>query len=152
MNLADDLNLEAADIERCNIQLGLYAVHLATGHSVACVCIKAATIEKYLLSVAKFCARSNPRDPRKSVQLGKPLADPIASVLKEMRRWEDIPDKREPFTIEMWQYLYQLLASRPHIYGPDSDLAALVDFAGAGLYNGYRLSEWAQPNGSILNI
>jgi hypothetical protein len=41
----------------------------------------------------------------------------------------------------------ELLEMQPHIYGRDSSLAVMVDWASAGIYDGFRLSEWAQPNG-----
>jgi hypothetical protein len=103
-------------------------------------------MEKYLLSIAAFCGRSNARDPRKLDQTSKGLAPTIKSVLDEVKRWENIPDRREPFTIEMLRYLIELVSSQPHIHGPDSCLAAMVDWASCGLFNGFRLSEWAQPN------
>jgi len=146
MKLEDDLALSFCSIERCNWQLALYAVHLATGNAVACRSIKAATIEKYLRNVAKFCTRDNPRDPRKSEQTQKPLALNIQGVIKEVQRWENVPDRREPFTIEMLRYLQYLYTSQPHIYGPDSFLAVLIDYFSMSLYDGFRLSEWAQPN------
>jgi hypothetical protein len=139
--------LEKVPIQRCNFQLGLYAVHLATGHAISCRAVKAKTIEKYLRNVSAFCARSNPRDPRKAEQTNKALAPAIQGVLDEVKRWENIPERREPFTIEMLRYLIELRDSLPHIHGQDSCLAAMVDWATDGLYDGFRLSEWAQPNG-----
>jgi hypothetical protein len=146
MKLDDDMSLTSISIHRCHWQLGLYAVHLATGHAVSCRAVKAATMEKYPRNVAKFCARSNSRDPRKIDQSQKALALPIQKVIDEVKRWENIPSRREPFTIEMLRYLVELAASKPHIYGPDSYLNAMIDFASCGLYDGFRLSEWAQPN------
>jgi hypothetical protein len=146
MKLEDDMALENTTIQRCNWQLALYAVHLATGHTVSCRAIKATTIDKYLRNVAKFCARANPRDPRKLEQTQKPLARMIQGVIDEVKRWEDIPDRREPLTIEMIYYLQELYESKPYLYSSDSALAVIIDYAGAGLYDGFRLSEWAQPN------
>jgi hypothetical protein len=146
-NLEDDMALQHCSIQRCTWQLAMYAVHLATGHTVSCRAIKANTIDKYIRNVAKFCARSNPRDPRKLEQTQKLLAPAIQGVIDEVKRWENIPDRREPFTIEMLRYLTELRDTQPHIHGPDSSLATMVDFASAGLYDGFRLSKWAQPNG-----
>ena len=129
-------------------QGSVFAGKLATGNSVSCRSIKAATIKKYIRSVAKFCARSNPIDPRKLEQTQKTLAPAIQGVINEVRRWEEIPDRREPFTIEMLRYLIELRDSQPHIYDHDSLLATMTDWASAGLYDGFRLSEWAQPNGN----
>ena len=147
MKLESDMALEYLPIQRCVWQLALYSVHLATGNSVSCRSTKAATIEKYIRSVAKFCARSNPRDPRKLDQTHKSLAPAIQGVITEVQRWEDIPDRREPFTVEMLRYLLALRDSQPHLYDRDSSLAAMINWASAGLYDGFRLSEWAQPNG-----
>ena len=147
MKLESDMALEHLSIQRCVWQLALYSVHLATGNSVSCRSIKAATIEKYIRSVAKFCARSNPRDPRKLEQTHQRLAPAIQSVINEVQRWEDIPNRREPFTIEMLRYMIELRDSQPHIHDQDSPLAAMIDWSSAGLYDGFRLSEWAQPNG-----
>jgi hypothetical protein len=139
--------LEHLPIQHCVWQMALYTVHLATGNSVSCRSIKAATITKYLLSIAKFCARSNPRDPRKLEQTNKALAPKIQGVINEVQGWENIPDRRKPFTLEMLRYLIELHTSQPHIHDHDSPLAAMINWASAGLYNGFRLSEWAQPNG-----
>jgi hypothetical protein len=116
MKLTDDMALEHVTIQRCNWQLVLYAVHLATGNTVSCRSIKATTIDKYLRNVAKFCAQANPRDPRKLEQTQKPLARIIQGVVDEVKRWEDIPDRREPLTIEMIYYLQELYESKPHVY------------------------------------
>ncbi len=147
MKFTDDMGPEGHIIERCNWQLALYAVHLATGNALACRSIKSATIVKYLLSIAKFCARRNQRDPRKAEQTDRGSAPMIQGVLDEVKRWEDVPDRREAFTIEMLDYMTSLLLENPDLYGQDSFLAVMVDYAGAGLYDGFRLSEWAQPNG-----
>jgi hypothetical protein len=121
-------------------------VHLAAGHAVSCRAVKAATMEKCLRNGAKFCARSDSRNPRKIDQSQKALALPIQKVIDEVKRWENIPSRREPFTIEMSRYLVELAASKPHIYGPDSCLNVMIDFASCGLCDSFRLSEWAQPN------
>jgi hypothetical protein len=147
MKLEDDMSLERVDLTRCHWQLGLCAIHLATGNSVSCRALKAATVEKHVRSVARFCSRGNPRDPRKLDQTQKPLAPVIQGVLDEVKRWENIPDRREPFTIEMLNYLKEEYVKNPPKYGPDSYLAVLIDYFSAGLYDGFRLSEWAQPNG-----
>ena len=47
----------------------------------------------------------------------------------------------------MRRYLTELLQSQPHInYGTDSESATMVDWASAGFYDGFRLSELAEPN------
>jgi hypothetical protein len=145
MKLTDDMCLTWVNADRPVWQMAIYTAHLACGQSVSCRAIKSGTMVKHLLDIAKLVMRASPRDPRKRNQLAKGLAPEIQDILDEVKRWEDIPNRREPFTIEMRQYLVQLLESHPHIHGPDSALAAICDFCGMGIYDGFRLSEWAQP-------
>ena len=64
-----------------------------------------------------------------------------------VKRWENISERREPLTIAMRRYLTELLQAQPHIYyGTDSESATMVDWASAGFYDGFRLSELAEPN------
>jgi hypothetical protein len=152
MKLHDDYVLAHVPIQRANYQMALYTVHLATGNAVSCCAIKAATIETYLRNIAKLCGRSNPRDPRKSEQNGKAMCKQIQGVINEVKRWEDIPNRREPFTIEMLADMIQQQQDNPSLHGQDSLLGAMIDWASAGLFDGFRLSEWAQPNGfHVLN-
>jgi hypothetical protein len=46
----------------------------------------------------------------------KAMAPAIQGVINEVRRWEDIPDRREPFTIEMLRYMIALRDSQPRIH------------------------------------
>jgi hypothetical protein len=70
--------------------------------------------------MAKLCAHSNPRDPRKLEQANKAVAAAIQGVINEVQRWENIPNRRKPFTIEMLRYLIELRNSQPHIHDRDS--------------------------------
>jgi hypothetical protein len=133
-------------IHRCHWQLGLCAVHLATGHAVSCRAIKAATMEKHLRDVAKCCAQSNSCDLRKTDQSQKALALPIQKVVDEVKRWEKIPSRREPFTVEMLRHSVELAASKSHVCGPNSFLNVMIDFASCGSHDGFCLREWVQPN------
>jgi hypothetical protein len=144
----NDCALADVSIERANIQLAVCAVHLATGNAVLCRAIKAGTIETHLRNITKFCGRANPRNPRKSDQTAEPVCKQMQSVVKEVKRWEDIPNQREPFTIEMLtDVIQQQHDNNPSLHGRDSLLSAMTDWASAGLLDGFRLSEWAQPNG-----
>jgi hypothetical protein len=74
----------------------------------------------------------------------------INQVLKEVKRWESMPNRCEPLTVDM--VLYQLLQvwdSQPH-----SEIAAMYDRCVFSLYSGNRLTKWAQRDGTqiVLNI
>jgi hypothetical protein len=143
MKLTDDLLLENACIKRCNWQLALYATHLATGTNLVFRSIKAATISQYLQDVARFLSRFSNRDPRKEDPTRKDIAPCINSVTKEVQRWEKMPNRREPLTIEMLDSIISRCENLPH----DSFLSTFKDWATCGLYAGFRLSEWAEPEG-----
>jgi hypothetical protein len=128
---------------RRNWQLALYAVHLATGNTLWCQSIKATTILKYLRDVAKFLGRYSILDARYASAADKTLAPCIKAVTDEVARWEKIPDRREPFTIEMHKHLASIQSS----CSPDTIIPVITDWAGCGLYGGFRLTEWAQDDG-----
>ena len=117
VNLDDDSCLSRCSIERCNWQLALYAVYLATGIAVIYRSIKPGIIvKKYLRNVAKFYARDSPDDPRKLDETQKPLTLSIQGIIKEVQLWENILNWREPFIIEMLHYLQHLFESQLHVY------------------------------------
>jgi hypothetical protein len=142
MRLDDDILLERAPLDRCNYQMALYATHLATGSNLRHKTIKAATISHYLASVAKFLGRFSDRDVRKQLDSFN-IAPCIKAVIAEIKRWEDMPVRREPFTPKMWNYIHTKL--RPH-GSDDSLIAACDDWFTCGLFGGLRLSEWAQDD------
>jgi hypothetical protein len=142
MRLDDDILLESASLERCNYQMALYAMHLATGSNLRHRTIKASTINDYLASVAKFLSRFSDRDVRKTLDSFN-IAPCIKGVLNEVKRWEDMPQRREPFTPEMWNHIH---TQHCQTTSNDSLLAACNDWFACGIFAGLRLSEWAQDD------
>jgi hypothetical protein len=122
--------------------MGLYAVHLATGNNLFCKSIKSTTITSYLRDVAKFLSRFSPVDARYRSATDRTVVPSIKGVIDEVARWEKIPNRREPFTILMWKHLFSLRKSCPL----DSIIDCITDWAGCGLYGGFRKTEWAQDD------
>jgi hypothetical protein len=143
MKLTDDWTLVAVSTKRCVMQMALYAAHLATGSSLLCKSIKASTVEKYLLNIARFLSNFASRDVRKEGPTSQGLAEPIKAVLIEMERWEKVANRREPFTVEMQEYLNEQTANLP-----SSDKRVIFsEWSTCGLYGAFRLNEYAQPAG-----
>ena len=141
MNLDDDWLLKDQPQERANFQLAMYATHLATGSTLYSRSIKSGTLTGYLLDVATFLGRFRPIDPRYVSAADTKLAPAIAKVVAELRRWETVPNRREPFTIEM----HQAIADLPEIQQDDCCLsAAMSNWTLCNLYAGCRGIEWAQ--------
>ena len=143
LGITDDWTLENQPQERANLQLAMYATHLATGSTILCRTVKASTIRAYLATVAKFLGRFRAIDPRFVTSGDKKLAPAISMVIAEQERWETVPNRREPFTLE----LQATLAAFEDIADNPCGLhAAMSNWTMCNLYAGCRGIEWAQTN------
>jgi len=66
----------------------------------------------------------------------------VKDILDEYKKWEVIPNRREPLTIDMLSYLHRI-ATTSH---PDSYNAAIFDWMLLGLFAGFRKTEWMQDS------
>mmetsp|Transcript_4247 Transcript_4247/g.5865 ORF Transcript_4247/g.5865 Transcript_4247/m.5865 type:complete len:334 (-) Transcript_4247:48-1049(-) len=121
----------------------MYAVTLANGESLSFRSLKADTISKYLSAASTFLAMFNGVDSRKANPADKSLAPKIQAILNEVKRWEKVPNRREPYEWAMQDTLEGWAATETSLDGP---FAALSDWFNNGLYAGYRLSEFAQSS------
>jgi hypothetical protein len=145
MKWHDNLLLEGdnpALIERWQHQLAMYAIHLSAGHSIYCRSIKVATIEQYLLAASSFVAHFTGIDFRKERPTDTQLGHTLASVLKDLKKYESVPDRQEPNDPQMHAAAWSLAAQ----CSSNTLLCALTDGFEQGYCAGYRLSEWAQPS------
>jgi hypothetical protein len=139
----------------------MYAVFLALGHTLLCKTVKSSTISHYLRCAATHVKEARRRmpnidnntivwqDPRIDMATGK-IDDRISAVINEVKRWENMPNRREPLTIDMISF-QQLQC---HDNAPHSEDAAMYDWEVFGIYAGNRLTEWAQRDGTdiVVNI
>jgi hypothetical protein len=86
------------DPRRGLLQLAMYAQHLGTGSTLACHTIKTDTIKKYVAVAASFHALFglHPRDFRKDSPTDTKVSPTLSAVNNELKRWEDVPNRREP--------------------------------------------------------
>ena len=131
---------------RGQLQLAMYAVHLSTGHSIYCKRIKASTIEQYVLAAATFLAFFTGADFRKDRPTDSYMGHILGPVYKNLRTYETVPDRREPYDLPMHSLACEL--ARGH--NTTALIPALVDGFEQGFCGGYRLSEWAQPAGKYV--
>jgi hypothetical protein len=82
------------------------------------------------------------RDFRKENAVDAKVSRTLSAVYDEQKRWEYVPNRREPFTLEMLDDLSS--ESAANACGPNARAAALVDWFTCALFAGFRLSEWAQ--------
>ena len=146
MKWDDNLLLEGDDPNlplRGQYQLACYAVHLGCGQSIYCKRIKCATVEQYVLAAATFLASFHGVDYRKDDPCHKHMGHILGPVYRDLRRYESVPDRQEPYDPSLHKLARTLSARFP----VNSLVCALVDGFEQGYCAGYRLSEWAQPSG-----
>ena len=120
--------------------MALYALYLAQGENILYRSIKANTIERYLHAAAKLSTSVHQMDPRLDI-FGK-TSEHIKKVIREQKRWEDMPNRREHVTSKMIEEMWKLCKDK----GQDSFEHAILDWTMLGQYYGFHLSEWAQNN------
>ena len=146
MKWADNYTLEGEEDEvalRAQYQFAMCAIHLSCGNTIFCKRIKAATIEQYLLAVASFIALFTGRDYRRDQPNDKQFGHVLAPILKDLKRYETVPNRREPYDPAMHNRAKEVCQR----FSIDSLYSALVDAAECGYCAAYRLSEFIQPSG-----
>ena len=101
--------------------MALYALNLSQGETLLCRSIKANTIERYLHAAAKLSTTAHRMDPRLDIH-GK-TSDYIKKVIREQKRSEDMPNRREPVTAKMIEEMWEMCQD----LDPDSLECALLD-------------------------
>lgn len=123
--------------------LQAYVLELACISTLTMKGIQSGTIALYLRAVIELLQRAtHVKNYAKEGPTNQNWIAPIDNILKEMKRWEAMPDRREPVTPEMLESM-QYRASLPSSY-QDSRLAAMADWTEVNLFAGCRVSEWAQ--------
>lgn len=107
MKWTDDLSCATLSRHRVSLQLASYALHLSSGNSLLCRTLKSSTIKGYVRDVATFLRQCDPqqRDFRRNHDSDKHFSAPLVKVYAEIECWEKVPNRREPFTVEMLQEL-----------------------------------------------
>ena len=128
-----------------NFTFGAYAVYLATGHTLRSQSIMSSTISEYLLTAARFYKQLDPagRDPRFE-EGSRALCEPVTRVIGEVKRFEGVPNRQEPYHPSMHKALWTLAKKD----GAHSLLAALRDWFTVGLQYGNRRGKWCQESWS----
>jgi hypothetical protein len=101
-------------------------------------------MQKYSRTAAGFVYAATGKDPRKhDHELGNRLAPDYVAVINEQRRWEKMPNRREPFEVKQWLWLRNKYCKGN--YPTHSGEYQSVMWMGGGVYGGFRHGEYAQP-------
>ena len=145
MNWTDVLTLEGADPKRGQLQLAMYALHLASGCSINAHKLKLATIKVYIRAVAIFLGMFCGRDLRFDNPGDTSFGHLLQPVFKDLEKYETVPNRREPYTIAM-QLRVEAMSTSLAMVQPFCLCVMLVKWFGLNLMAGCRIAEWAQPS------
>ena len=138
--LGKNVALKGFTLNIRNIIMACYTVHLATGHTLMCKTIASGTIKRYLNAAAELSRPANMMNPCLDI-MGQ-TSRYINDIIKELKRWESIPNRREPITKEMIEYIINKGKSIKD--NPDNIYSAFGDWLVIGEQAGFRRKEWAQ--------
>ena len=122
-----------------NLIMAAYVTFLLTGHTLLCMAIKVDTAKLYLKAVTKLFLDNNQWDPA-IVRTGD-SAPVFNALFHGAKRWESMPSRQEPVTIEMTEHLITQATQ----CSPDNFESALADWVIMGNQSGFRSSKWCQP-------
>ena len=126
--------------------MACYAADLVSGENLLCMTLKAGTILRYLQAAAELSTHDNIMNPCLD-STGK-QSKHIKDIIHEVKRWESVPDRREPLTKNMIEYIYNK-GIKLAKFKKDNLYMALADWLILGQQSGFRRKEWAQDRSYV---
>ena len=121
-----DPTLSSFNVPQNNFIMACYTVSLTSNETVYCRTIKSATVNLYVSDATKLAVLNNKPDPSKN-QLNQ-KSTYITNVINEHKRWESMPNRREPLTYTMVDHLYYMAYTVTSPSQNDCSDAALADW------------------------
>jgi len=143
----DDYFMLKIPKQRAQSQLAMFALHLSMGNSLYRRTIRLGTIKEYVNAVAAKTACYRNEDIRKDSPTDQTMGKTLSAVYKELQRWEDVPNRREPVTPEMLKRAIQRALDAE----PDGLAAALSDLYVMAIFAGLRSGEYVQTEANRRN-
>ena len=116
----------------------LTKMHLGIGRNSLCRTIRSDAIKRYVTAAVSFHTLFglHPRDCRNDNALDSKLSYTLSTVLDEQRRWEDVPNRSEHYTLERVDAMkHEFVASAPNT----PTTAVLVAWFACGIFADFRL-------------
>ena len=145
LNLGRDPTLSR--LRPCNIVMACYTISLAPGSIILALAIKVGTIERYLFVARKLSTPAGVMDPILDIR-GRRI-DMIKAILDEAKRWQTVPNRREPLTWEMVHWVQQKEAQEESTGKQDNIYTVLANWFTMSMQACFRKSEWAQDSGLL---
>ena len=103
IKLGNNVALTGFTLTVRNIIMACYTAYLATGQTLLCKSIKANTIKRYLEAASELSIPAGLMNP--CLDIKDNLSKHINDLIKEIRRWEKIPNRKEPITKQIVEYI-----------------------------------------------
>lgn len=136
----DDYLMLEIPLHRAHTQLAIFAIHLSMGENVHHKILKLGTIKEYVNAVARLTSIHREVDIRYDHVGASKFGKKLTAVYDELKRWEDVPDRREPCTPAMVKEAIAQALKATH----DSLIAVLSDWYVLAIFAGLRCGEYAQ--------
>ena len=141
VKLGNNYALTGFTLTTRNIIMACYTAHLATGETLLCKSIKTNTIIRYLNAAAELSTLAKMMNPCLDIMGNQSTY--IKDIIREHKRWESIPNRKEPLTKKMVKYIIDK-GKKLNKSNPNNIYTALADWLIVGLQAGFRRKEWAQ--------
>ena len=103
IKLGNNIALSGFTLTIRNIIMACYTAYLASGETLLYKAIKANTIRKYLDAAAELSMPAKLMNP--CLDIRGNLSTHIKDIIKEIKRWEKIPNRKELVTKPMVEYI-----------------------------------------------
>ena len=146
IKLDDNFALRGYTLTTRNTIMACYTAYLAGGETLLCKTIQSNTIQRYLNAAAELSISAKMMNPCFDIMGNQSVC--INDILKEVRRWEKMPNRKEPVTKTMVDYI---IKKGDSLYGtnPNNIYTALSDWLVLGEQTGFRRKEWAQDRAHL---
>ena len=121
-----------------NIIMACYTAYLASEATLLCKTIKSDTIKRYLSVASELSAPAQMMNP--TLDLMGNLSVFIKDIIHEAKRWESMPNRREPLTKEMIEYIIDK-GENSKKTNPDNLYSAMGDWLVLGKQTGFKRKE-----------
>ena len=141
VKLGNNYALKGFTLTTRNVIMACYTAYLGTGETLLCKSIKADTIVRYLNAAVEFSTSAQLMNPCLDIMGNQSTY--IKDILREIRRWESVPNRKEPLTKKMVKYIINKGKTLNRV-NHNNIYTVLGDWLVVGLQAGFRRKEWAQ--------
>ena len=128
------------------LRIGMFCSKPDTGRNLLRIQLRTDTVEHYLRAAAQLFTERKMENPL-DYKDGKDYTNTVISAL---RKYEEVPNRREPITDEMFYFMEEKTSDFKK--GSKKLYPSVFDWLVLGRYTGFRKQEWCQENKTKYNV